>query len=192
MDQNGFILPLQLEPLFQPNDDQTILSPTISRRHLARHIGSNWFQLMEDIHQHVPVGTRLLIRRINMGMIVSDYISTRVTRNTIYGNWTHQIVVYQMNEVTPYPFDMDCFYPRDDLLSNYYNNNPSPLPVIPLHQVNQENDFLHAIEFVSQSINVNPLPEGDAMWVDENDMPLIFPLSPVRLTSSALLSSFNQ
>jgi len=203
MNHNGFVLPLRLEPLFH-RDDETILSPQIQPRYLARQIGLGWYRQMEEIHEFVPAGTRLLIRRDIRNNIVSEYISTRVTRHTFYGNWTHQTVVYRSNEVSPYPFDMDCFTQRDDIMANFNNNNPFhqaaqamqalafvlPPPQLPLQRQN-------AMPLIPLMPLVNPRAEGQPMWVDEEDNPLIFPMDPIVVEgrphlSSADLFSFNQ
>ena len=186
------LLPLRLEPLFQM-DDQIILSPSIPARYLVRQIGTNWFRQMEDIHHHTPIGTRLLIRRDIRGNQVVDYITTRVTRATFYGNWTHEIVSYMSDEATPYGFDLDCFRSRDDLLLNNYNqrmlfpdfpNLPAlriQLPALPA---------LPAVPAVpAVPAQINPHGEGEPMWIDEQNP--IFPISPPQsppLSSSALFS----
>lgn len=198
MAHNGFILPLQLQSLFQ-QDDETIFSETIPRRYLARQLGMQWYRELEQIHQNVPVGTRLLIRRDTRDGLITDHITTRVTRETFYGNWTHQTVVYRQGEFTPYPFDMDCFHNRFELMEIYRNNQllpPNPF----LEQLQQQQDAqpdfaAMAAQFLApppQQEGVNPLGEGQ-MWVDEDDHPLMFPLSPMpQLTSRALFSSWPQ
>ncbi len=199
MAQNDFILPLQLQPLFHP-DDEDIFSDSIPRRYLARQLGMHWYRELEQIHQNIPVGTRLLIRRDTRDGLITDHVTTRVTRETIYGNWTHQTVVYRVGEFTPYPFDMDCFHNRSELMEIYRNNQllpPNPLfdqLQLQPHQPHQPDFAAMAAQFLAPppQEGVNPLGEGQ-MWVDEDDQPLIFPLSPIpQLTSRALFSSRPQ
>jgi len=193
MAHNDFILPLQLQPLFQ-QDDETIFSESIPRRYLARQLGIHWYREMEEIHQNVSVGTRLLIRRESYNGIITDHITTYVTRQTFYGNWTHQTVVYREDEFTPYPFDMDCFHNRSELMEIYRNNQLLP-PNPYLEEIQEQQDFAAMAEqFLAPppQEGVNPLGEGQ-MWVDEDDQPLMFPLSPIHhLSSRALFSNWSQ
>lgn len=202
------ILPLRLQPLLS-GDDSTIASDSIPYRHrvLGRQIGLYWFREMEEIHQNVAFGTRLLIHRDTRNGIITDHVTTRVSRDTLYGNWTHQTVIYHVNEVTPYPYDLDCFHSREDLLAIHSNQFPreghpnmvaGELPTSFPRLVRLSNHFeaQFPVEIRSppelRGVRINPLPEGESMWVDEDENPLIFPLSPMegmqRLSSNALLS----
>jgi hypothetical protein len=156
---------------------------------------------MEEIHHNVPVGTRLLIRRETRNGLTTDHLTTRVSRATFYGNWTHQTTVYRDGDLTPYPFDMDCFHARFDLLANHHRNNiPFEALALPLRLPQVQAAIpaalaAQAAEFLAPPPIVNPLPEGHNMWVDEEDHPMIFPLDPIvgeRQLSSADLFSWNQ
>lgn len=178
--------PLRLERLFE-EDDQTILSEQTPRRHLVRQIGTKWYRSMEEIHENVPIGTRLLIRRDRNGNQIIEYITTRVARQTFHGHWTHQTVVYNETENSPYPYDMDCWTDRHEILGMVF-------PIEPFHQA----AFPAALSAVLPPIlpplfqpirygDVNPNREGEPMWVDEDDQPLMFPLSPLSSLSSSSL-----
>jgi hypothetical protein len=193
MELHEMILPLRLQPLLSL-DDETILSDSIPNRYLARQIGLYWYQEMEEIHPNVPFGTRLLIRRDTRNGVTTDHITTHVSRDTCYGNWTHQTVIYRVNELSPYPFDMDCFNSRLDLMAIYRNQHPIQ------HEGELPDSFPRLVrlsnrEGVPAPLMINPLPEGESMWVDEDELPMIFPLSPIegvrRLGSNALLSNRN-
>lgn len=142
MDFQGLppLMPIQLD------GNQTILSPNVPRRYLVRQIGLAWHRSMEEVFDNVPVGTRILIRRdrtfhpMTNDRIIVDYITTRIAQETFLGHWTHQDVVYLENEITPYPFDIDAYHQRHEILENNWNNN------------NNNNNHQHA--------GVNPLGEG--------------------------------
>ena len=140
------IYPQQLAPLFVM-DDQTILSPTIPRQYLMRQIGIVWYRVMEEIFDDEPIGTRILVRRDTYyhplvdTHVTHDYITTRVGHETVYGHWTHQSVAYLHNEVSPFPFTIDAFTTRDEIMSNNHNNHMNPI--------------LNPI--------LNPLPEGHVL-----------------------------
>ena len=109
-------------------DDEYIFSRTVSPHYLMRQPSMKWWYTMEDLFADVPVGTRLLIRRDiryhvqQGGDIVTDYITTRVARETFYGHWTHQFVTYREDEHTPYGYDMNAYESRTSILSQHYNN----------------------------------------------------------------------
>lgn len=109
-------------------DDEYIFSSTVSPQYLIRQPSMKWWYMMEDFFAEVPLGTRLLIRRdirynpAQGGDIVTDYITTRVARQTFYGHWTHHYVTYRDGEQAPYGYDVNAYESRNDLLSQHYNN----------------------------------------------------------------------
>lgn len=173
-------LPDVLPPLIpiQLDGNRTILSPNMPQRYLVRQIGLAWYRNMEEIFDDVPVGTRILVRRditvhpVTHDRIITDYITTRIGQETFLGHWTHQDVAYLENEVTPYPFDIDAYHQRDEILQNNWNNNH------------------HA--------GVNPLGEGQMQvegQVQNMDQDLadafLQPAPLFQLSSSSLLSFNN-
>lgn len=166
----------------------TILSPNIPSRYLVRQIGISWHRAMEEVFDGVEVGTRILVRRIIMfsaamnNNIIIDYVITRVAHQTFLGYWSHQDVVYLENEPTPYPFDIDGYHYRDEILINYVNNLDMPAIALPLRVEN----------FMDNEEGINPLGEGQA----EGDMNLnllhyaeqFLEPNPEQLSSNNLLS----
>ena len=144
MNVNDIYPPLNLAQILV-HDDQTILSENIPHHYLMRQIGLAWYRIMEEIFHDVPVGTRILVRRDTafQGLVgnhvTHDYITTRVGHPTLYGHWTHQNVAYLHNELSPYPFMIDAFTERNQIMEENHNNHMIP--------------------------QVNPLPEGQ-MEVD--------------------------
>lgn len=140
----------------QQQDDQTILAPPIPRQYLMRQIGLGWFRSMEEVYEHVAVGTRILIRRdryqhpILNTAVIHDYLITRVAHETLYGNWTHQMVAYPIGHPSPYPETVDAFTARDAILAQHRNNfvhNPHPEGMEGQPQPEQ-NAFQQAQEFL--------------------------------------------
>jgi hypothetical protein len=134
MNVNDIYPPLNLVQVLV-HDDQTILSDQLPHQYLMRQIGLAWFRAMEEVFHDSPVGTRILVRRdtsfqgIVGNHVTHDYIMTRVAHNTLYGGWTHQSVAYLHNEVSPYPFDIDAFADRDQIIAQYRMNHMiNPLP----------------------------------------------------------------
>lgn len=153
------LIALQLEGFRQ------ILSPQMPQRYLMRQIGMSWYQIMEEVFHDVPVGTRILVRRDRVfspllnDHIIHEYTTTKQALPTFLGDcWTHQDVAYREGEMSPYPYDMDAFTQRDELLNNHRNNQ-----------------------------NINPLGEGqeDLMDISFPDFPHVpVPLSSSLLLSS--------
>jgi len=165
-----------------------ILSPTLPPRYLMRQISVAWYQIMEEVYHHEPEGTRILVRRDRVyspllnDFILHDYITTRhavpILLNEI---WSHQDVAYREGEATPYPFDIDAFHDRDTILEYHRNNqNLNPLP---------EGHSEDAMEIALPEIPplLSPFPFPFAFHA----LPDSFPMIPPPLTSSALLSAFQ-
>lgn len=170
------LIPIQLD------GNQTILSNNMPRRYLVRQIGMAWHRSMEEVFDDVPVGTRILVRRdivFNSQRnhnIITDYITTRINRETFMGYWTHQDVVYMENEVTPYPFDIDAYHQRDEILFNHQNNQNNPHQVNPLGEGEREGEGM----------------DIDQEQEQENQAALFLqPPPPLLSFSSSSLLSFN-
>lgn len=143
---------------------------------------------MEEIFDDVAVGTRILIRRditihpLMNDRIIVDYITTRIAQETFLGHWTHQDVVYLENEVTPYPFDMDAYHMRNEILENNWNNNNHPhMAVNPLGEGQQQQPQEGQMQ-------------GEGQNMDENLANAFLQPAPAPLfqfSSSALLSFNN-
>ena len=165
MNVNDIYPPLNLAQILV-HDDQTILSENIPHHYLMRQIGLAWYRIMEEIFHDVPVGTRILVRRDTafQGLVgnhvTHDYITTRVGHPTLYGHWTHQNVAYLHNELSPYPFMIDAFTERNQIMEENHNNHMIP--------------------------QVNPLPEGQ-MEVDLPASALPAPALPDALPPIAAL-----
>lgn len=184
------LLPIQLD------GNRTILSPNVPRRYLVRQIGTAWHRSMEEIFDDVAVGTRILIRRditihpLTHARIIVDYITTRIAQETFLGHWTHQDVVYLENEVTPYPFDMDAYHQRNEILeNNWNNNNHQHMAVNPLGEGQQPQEGQIQVEGQIQG-------EGQVQNMDENLANAFLQPAPVpaplfQFSSSALLSFNN-
>lgn len=160
------LIALQLEGFRQ------ILSPQMPARYLMRQIGMSWYRMMEEVFHDTPVGTRILVRRERVfssvlnDHVVHEYITTRQALPTFLGDcWTHQDVAYREGEMSPYPYDIDAFTQRDEILNNHRNN-----------------------------LNINPMEEGQEDMMDISP-PHLFPPLPAPqafpLSSSALLSSYQ-
>lgn len=174
------IPPMSPFPILDLQGFRQILSPQMSRRYLMRQIGMAWYHMMEDVFNDVPAGTHILVRRDRnwsqerQAYILLDYITTREAHPTFLGRpWSHQDVAYMEYEVSPYPYDIDAFHQRNDILNNYRIN-----------------------------LNLNPLPEGySPMDMSEEGAPALPPLPEIQplpplsplfaLSSMSLLSSFQ-
>lgn len=170
-------------PILDLQGFRQILSPQMPRRYMMRQIGMAWYNMMEDVFTDVPVGTRILVRRDRnwsqerQAYILQDYITTREAHPTFLGRpWSHQDVAYMEYEVSPYPYDMDAFHERDNILNNYRNNqNLNPLPE-GYSPMDVSDEGVPALPALSPLPEVQPLP----------------PLSPLFVLSSmSLLSSFQ-
>lgn len=175
------LLPIQLD------GNRTILSPNVPRRYLVRQIGTAWHRSMEDIFDDVAVGTRILIRRditvhpLMNDRIIVDYITTRIAQETFLGHWTHQDVVYLENDVSPYPFDMDAYHQRNEILENNWNINHQHGAVNPLGEGQQQQEGQMQVE-------------GQVQNMDEDLANAFLQPAPAPLfqfSSSALLSFNN-
>ena len=108
--------------MFTMNDECVMFSEAIPRAYLVRTLNRGWWAQMEEVFENVGVGTRILVRRDRLyhapiqGDVYHDYITTRVEYPTFYGHWTHQTVVYPVNHISPYSFDVDGYHHRNELL----------------------------------------------------------------------------
>jgi hypothetical protein len=149
--------PLRLMPLFE-QDDNSLISADLPRYYMIRQPSMKWWTMMEEIHENVPSGTRILIRkdiryynRMRRN-VIHEYISTRVERDTLYGRWIHHCIAYTEEEGSPYPYDVDAFRDRDSIITNYNNLHPRPVlfPVEINSDVIDPMDVVIAERFVSQ------------------------------------------
>ncbi len=189
------LFPLQLEGFRQ------ILSPQVPARYLMRQISIAWYRIMEEIYDDVPVGTRILVRRDRVfsplvnGYLIHDYITTRQALPTfLNAPWSHQDVAYCEEEVSPYPFDMDAFHDRDNIMNNYRNNqNVNPLGEG--HEFPDPMDLsfpaLPALPALPASFP--PLPDIPPLQLHPLvvDFPMVPPFQPFPLSSLSLLSAYN-
>ena len=163
MNMNDIYPPLNLAQILV-HDDQTILSENIPHHYLMRQIGLAWYRIMEEIFHDVPVGTRILVRRDTafQGLVgnhvTHDYITTRVGHPTLYGHWTHQNVAYLHNELSPYPFMIDAFTERNQIMEENHNNHMIP-QVNPLPEGQMEVD-LPASAFPASAFPASALPDA--------------------------------
>lgn len=129
--------PRALAPLFNQHD-YSWYSASISPLHLLRYPSMKWWQLVENARADALTDARLLVRRDTRydhrlrRTVIHDYITTKVSYDTLYGNWTHHCAVYLEDEEAPYTFTEDVYHERDRIFKDYVEReNMSPLVIAP-------------------------------------------------------------